>query len=589
VTPKRTRSMVDGLRRKSSLRDELARKTSTDDGTTTSRRPRSFVETSSTSSLQQRTWFQKSKSQVQMMVMGSFMSDIHLSLEVEKKPSQLPQRRAHTLTRTPRSMMKTPPSPTASSSSRRSITEHSSVEDDQSRSIAEVKQDSFGKQLMHRRNGSSTKTQNTVVASQQKSLRKSSKTVTTVGLKNEMDVLIHGGSKGFRAYNNDDDQGENNMSMNDSAPRDNSRSLRQLPRVKSALHRIQSIAKSESSGSASSQYGRNGYNSDEDLSESALARRSTPTISNLRKTVLSSHASHRTKEKKIQSKPVGKSSASDESSVSDDASASSSSQSQSRIVRRSPLLKTSRSGVSVDMAGFVQSYPASPKNLPLPESPAVVATSPAILRRLNKSVVGKDDRKRPKDHEPSPDIPLIFDEEFYSSSHVRRVLATRSLIWTTDRQDNFSDWILLIIRTGVSWETSNVDTYHIHKSVVGVGPRPSLFLLDQFAAQDSVYVRNTSSVEMFSQAADLVPTMLDYIYGMRGEPLHITTTTATGLRYLADKFGVESMFQEVNEFIQRDLNESTVDTYNNDAVLFKDKKLMQAAIRLQKALQSYEV
>jgi hypothetical protein len=575
VTPKRSRSMVDGLRRKSSLRDELARKAITADEK--SRRPRSFVETSSTGSIQ-RGWFQKSKSQVQLMVLGSFMSDVKLPLEIEKKPSRSPQRNAPILHTTPRSIMKTSSSSAAS--------EHTLVADDLSRINAETNEHSVGK---HHSISSPTKTLATVVSSKPKSPRNTSKSITTKDLKNEMDLLIHGEMKNLKDHDNDDHHDDNDLPVQDSAE-DNSRSVKQHTRIKNARCRIHSISKSESSCSASSQCGHYGWNSDDDLSEISLARLSTPTTSNLRKTFTSSPASPLTKQKKIRSKPVGTLLENDGAAVSDEASVSSSSQHSlrpklSRISRSSLIKKSSRSQVSVDMAGSFQSYPLSPRTLPLPEPPAVAAASPGIMRRRNKSFVGKDDFTAPTEPERSPQIPPIFNDAFYSSSHHRRTMATQSLIWTTDRQDNFSDWILLIIRAGVSWETSNVDTYHIHKSVVGVGPRPSLFLLDQFEDQDSVFVRNTSSVEMFSQAADLVPTMLDYIYGMRGESLHVTTATATALRFLADKFGVESMFREVNEFIQRDLNENTVDTYNSDAVLFKDKQLMQATFRLQKTLE----
>jgi hypothetical protein len=580
VAPKRARSMVDGLRRKSSLRDELARETSPADGTPT-RRHRSFVESCNTGSVR-RSWLRRSKSQVQLMVLGSFISDVKLPLKCDSKTSLSPQRKAHTFNKTPRSGIKTPSSPASSPFSRRGSKEHSRSEVE-----AEAKQDIVSKESVRRSTGSPITSRTTVVPSKSKSPRNVNKIVTTKDLKNEMDLLLHGGKKSFNCYNHEDDQNDDYPSLHDSAQEDNSRSLNRYPSLRKTLNPIQSVAESESSGSASSQCGSIGLNSDEDFSETSIARMSTPTTSNLKKTALPSPVAYHTSGKEIRSKPVTRSSASSGPDVGDDVPVSSSYQYSLRpklssIVRSSPLLKASLSRVPVDVAGAVRSYPASCRNLPPPESPTA---SPGFLRRLNKSLVGKDDRRRPTEAERESEIPPIFDKAFYSSSHHRRTMATRSLMWTTDRQSNFSDWTLLIIRVGVSWETSNVDTYHIHKSVVGVGPRPSHFLLDHFEDQESVFVRNTSSVELFSQAADLVPTMLDHIYGMRGEPLHITTATATALRYLADKFGVETMFREVNEFIQRDLNGSTVDTYNNDAELFKDKQLMQAAFRLQKALR----
>ncbi|KAG7354088.1 hypothetical protein IV203_003444 [Nitzschia inconspicua] len=115
VAPQRSRSMVDRIRRKSSLREEAAsnEKAGTTSGTTSSRRSKSFVEQSSSLRKQ---WLQKSKSQVQAMLRSSNMK---LPLDVDTKPSVTARREPRELSKdptcAPQSIGKTVPSSSSSS------------------------------------------------------------------------------------------------------------------------------------------------------------------------------------------------------------------------------------------------------------------------------------------------------------------------------------------------------------------------------------------------------------------------------------------------------------------------------------------
>lgn len=712
IEPKRSHSMVDQIRRKSSLREEEPTsdtKTTTFAECGTSRRSRSFVEQSSNLRKQ---WFQKSKSQVQALLRSS---NIKTPLEVDRRPSLTPRRDSRvvsskTTSTTADSFMKNlyassgdscastvTSSPSSSSRTSRTIKastldDNDSLKSDWSKDsdsdvpAASIKtrfsNDPYASNSQPRSNG------NTFSSSKSRSFggRKSAKISKQQKLREEMKRFLESEGSIKEEEEEEEDEDEEDESVYDSSvgaggsvgdsehvpgPRRVLSRIQSVSRPDSSessigsqrdsgprrtLSRIKSIAKSDSSGSASSGRGLSRLHSitKSDSSESASSRDvpsrlnsltrtnssesssirtppsrvlsitksdssgsgsnrrgrrgrsvdggidntiagitgiATPTTSNRKKAAQKSPTKTTRSSAKMPSMPAKPSSSSCELSISDSGSISSTSQhslrpSLSNMMRSSPLSRRTASKVAVDMAGSLQGSVEPIGHKSVTESPTVSSGS-SFLRRIGHSFSGKEDRRRVS----APSLPVatgsaaLFDEAFYSSSHHRRTMASqRTLIWTTDRNDNFSDWILLIVRSGVSWETSNVDTYHIHKSVVGVGPRPSLFLLDEFEDHDSVFVRNTSSVELMSQAADLVPTMLDYMYNMKGDPLQITTSTATALRHLADKFGVETMFQEVNDFIRRDLNESTVYTYSNHAALFKDKQLMQAAFRLQKSL-----
>ncbi|KAG7351003.1 hypothetical protein IV203_010363 [Nitzschia inconspicua] len=646
VAPQRSRSMVDRIRRKSSLREEAAsnEKAGATSGTTSSRRSKSFVEQSSSLRKQ---WLQKSKSQVQAMLRSS---SIKLPLDVDTKPSVTARREPRELSKNPtcapQSIGKTVPSssssvsstscssatssPTASgwSSKRSLVIECILPREDLSREIKSgilsPAKPRSGQQAF-RNPGSASSDMLTSRKPRSNAGRKSSKHGRkTKDLKEEMKRFLQNeGSIKEESDENDDDGGDvhdnDDASVRDSSVRscsieDSKRYLqprRSMSRVLSMtkiksnestassqqdsgprrdLSRIQSIIKSDVNEIVSDIPQDSNEKSLDKVIEPSSGGSTTPTISN-RKRASSPSPSRRNRPitKAPSSTPAKFSaSSSDQSVVSDEGSRSSASNHSFRprlsmIIRSSPFSKRGSSTLSVDMAGSVQKIDNLPAQIPFAPSSVGAST------RVSLPVSG--DKRRYS----APDLPVsdpfsesvteLFDEAFYASSHYRRTIGSRHLTWTTDRTDNFSDWILLIVRAGVSWETSNVDSYHIHKSVVGVGSRPSQLLLDQFDDQDSVFVRNTSSVELLSQAADLVPTMLNYIYDMKGGPLKITTATATALRHLADKFGVEAMFQEVNEFIRGDMNERTMDVYINDASLFKDKQLMQAALRLQTILE----
>jgi hypothetical protein len=176
--------------------------------------------------------------------------------------------------------------------------------------------------------------------------------------------------------------------------------------------------------------------------------------------------------------------------------------------------------------------------------------------------------------------PGIFTDSFFSRKIRHASLPKRKLTWTRDTEGNFSDWSLEIVSREES-DKDNLVSYHLHKSVVGLGHRSSQYFLEEFENYRSPLDKNVSTIELTRQAANLVPVMLDYIYGFNGEPLNVSTETAATLRHLADQFGVDTMFHEVNAFIQTDMNMTNVGIYEKYGELYKDEQLLEATKTLR--------
>jgi hypothetical protein len=148
---------------------------------------------------------------------------------------------------------------------------------------------------------------------------------------------------------------------------------------------------------------------------------------------------------------------------------------------------------------------------------------------------------------------------------------TGKLTWTKEPTGNFSDWAIAVV-TGWS-ETDTVETYYVHKTVVGIGHRGSGYFLESFQKGSTSNGRGTTIVELERRAANAFPDMLDYIYAFNGKPLKIKTTTAVSLLHLAKLFGVRSMIEEAHAFLQDDLSNDKAHIYLKDAQYYKDDKL----------------
>lgn len=151
-----------------------------------------------------------------------------------------------------------------------------------------------------------------------------------------------------------------------------------------------------------------------------------------------------------------------------------------------------------------------------------------------------------------------------------------------------SDWTIIVA-------TSEYDsrTYHVHKSILSVGPRSSKYFANLFLEQGQNYHQSqTTRIELDEQDADSFPLLLDFMYNT-GKPdiadddslslvvgEDFTTTNAVSLRHLARVFDCEGLMLAVNKFIQRDLSLKTGPLYLTQAYLYQDERLIESAKRL---------
>ena len=234
---------------------------------------------------------------------------------------------------------------------------------------------------------------------------------------------------------------------------------------------------------------------------------------------------------------------------------------------------------------------SAPKRRPRAESPSNTSDrrrqrSPSERSRNTKPSsfsMKRNPKEETRKRSPSLDrgrrTPVFNPLFFSSTTHHRRLNSTRrNLTWTREKEDNFSDWVILVVS---GWNDSDMaQTYHVHRSVVGLGSRASQKLADDFEdyAINPSSSRNVTVLNLKPDAADLFDILLDYMYG---QPLVISTPTAAALRSLSDIMGVDTMFGEVNEFIRHDMvGKTTAEMYLRDAKVFEDTYLMEAAQRI---------
>ena len=192
---------------------------------------------------------------------------------------------------------------------------------------------------------------------------------------------------------------------------------------------------------------------------------------------------------------------------------------------------------------------------------------------------------------------LLGESNFFSTedgddvdvSKVVRILSWRG-------EHTYSDWTIIVT-------TSEVDsrTYHVHKSILSVGPRSSqyfskLFLKKGNGRGDRYNQSQSTKIELDGQDADLFPLFLDFMYDIKhtndatsddDESLTLlnvdddffTTSNAVSLRHLAKLFDCEGLKLAVNKFIGKDLSFKTGPVYLLQAHLYEDDRLIKSAKR----------
>ena len=164
----------------------------------------------------------------------------------------------------------------------------------------------------------------------------------------------------------------------------------------------------------------------------------------------------------------------------------------------------------------------------------------------------------------------------------------QTLSWRGDPLLTHSDWTVVVA-------TNEFDsrTYHVHKSILSVGPRSSHYFANLFLEQGQHYNQShTTRIELDEQDADSFPLLLDFMYNTGKQDSSdddslslvvgddFTTSNAVSLRHLARVFDCEGLMLAVNKFIQRDLSLKTGPLYLTQAYLYQDERLVESAKRL---------
>ena len=293
---------------------------------------------------------------------------------------------------------------------------------------------------------------------------------------------------------------------------------------------------------------------------------------------------------------------------------------------------------NVDSNGF----PSCPKNLQpkKPEAPSTpksgggCGNKPAWMQRIKwqrsrkgsespatSNAFSSNDNKNgfllsPREDERSSSTPSArnlppsladFSSSFFSIQNKKKKEAAavppKTLSWTREKTNNFADYTISVVvdspgeedhedrETSTSkstfrfQDTFQKQTYHVHKCVVGVGPRGSGLILEKLQQRRSSG-SITMIVKLSPKAAEAFPLMLDFMYGCfnntNGHDNNVvsstrlqgvTTENAGPLRYLANYFVIPSMFDEVNMFIQNDINSENFHTYDAAAKELNDDDL----------------
>lgn len=151
-----------------------------------------------------------------------------------------------------------------------------------------------------------------------------------------------------------------------------------------------------------------------------------------------------------------------------------------------------------------------------------------------------------------------------------------SISWRQDGLESGSDWTISI----ESVPDGNVTDYHVHKRILSEGHKRSDFFVSLFnlSQENKVESDGSSVIKVHTNAASLVPDMLDFLYS-RSDTLDISTETAVGLRHLSEFFGIRALARRTVTFIYKDISIDNMQAYLMHANAFDDLTIQKLCAR----------
>lgn len=181
----------------------------------------------------------------------------------------------------------------------------------------------------------------------------------------------------------------------------------------------------------------------------------------------------------------------------------------------------------------------------------------------------------------------------------------QELTWRLDPRESLSDFMIEVVIRG----KSHGEIYHVHKSVLAIGPKRSTYFARAFFSpppppptqqqqqrptenernewlscggieelmKDHVDTQSSLvRLQLHQLAAEVFPILLDFMYSMQGQ-VTITTANAVPLYSLAALLEIKTLRKKVRDFWTRDLNMENLCTYYQHARIFKEKRLIAHA------------
>jgi len=137
--------------------------------------------------------------------------------------------------------------------------------------------------------------------------------------------------------------------------------------------------------------------------------------------------------------------------------------------------------------------------------------------------------------------------------------------WRIAPKKSLSDFEIQILNQG----TGELNSYHVHKQAVAVGPRKSEYLEGILRSNS----RGSTRLALEEKAANLFPFLLDYMY-CHDVRLHITSGTAVSYLHVAQFFQIMPMIISVTEFILKDVSLENLSEYIVEAGNYNEEKVL---------------
>ncbi len=134
--------------------------------------------------------------------------------------------------------------------------------------------------------------------------------------------------------------------------------------------------------------------------------------------------------------------------------------------------------------------------------------------------------------------------------------------WRMESTESLSDFTIQVFCT----RSGRAAWYHVHKHILGVGPRRSEFLLGVFRSNTV----STAKIALEDEASAYVSKILDYAY-CHDLKLDLTTENVMAYRYLARVFKIFPVLEETAKFMLPDMTIENMSTYISNSSRFDDE------------------